>query len=1139
MKKIKTSIFLCAVLLGTHCLSGQNVNFVPSSPQSFQFTRERGVSEDEHTGKLNINIPLLSLLSNKLSAGVGLNYSGAGVKVDDLPNDTGMTWMIDTGGIISRTVNGLPDENASERLNKTYDEIMQTTFSDCDADDMIRKVCYQPTVIDSERDIFHIKVNTISASFYLDENFNPEFLKNDSQVKITTINSNPVLGNRSFTGFEMTDLSGIRYVFGSSNDYTETTGSKMMPAPGGVGNYVVTSYFLKEIIHPTNEKIFFSYENTDFETHTVFENNVRYLFAGGNLGSNNEPYPGMSADIIKSVQTLYVVGKKRISQISSSENTRMIRFNYEVKADSRFKKYLSSIELRENNTQKEKIALQYIFEGSQNNNIPERFFLTSARLYKNGIFEKKYDFSYNDPLTLPKRLSYGQDMFGYFNNNTSNQSLIAGFHNPLLPLSPAYTPVVLNSFGDRRPAFHYASKGVLTEITYPTGGTTKVEYEAPPMRDLEHHNGGVGLLYNNNAMDPDILYSELIIENIYQPQNVTITAHMFASSYNNNHTRGFLWQLIDLDTNQIVLNGGMILGYSGQSQTKTFQFYPGKRYKLIAKSTVANPFVSPDSYVMSSVGLSYTSLTANPVDGYGIRVKSVKQTDQDVVKEYKRLYYNPAEIYNIPSTILLRANPQVSYVSVGEHHTAAPMIKYALHSSNNTSEMYNSQLQDRYPFVTASLGGDHFENGGYEKKFRRDDNESNTVIIPDIGPGFMVSSNSTGLFGYYGTHLQNIISSTYLSAKSNRLMFSGNLLRTRSFVKQGNSILKNKQTNYTYNYNILKSEPNLIAVKMYDDNQNAYCDFGPVQRIANFYLSVYNHHTIDTKLIKEETVDYIDYMPLENTIIDFDADDYSNPNYRKIISTVDYNYENPLHNQVTTKKNQFQDGSLQKTTYAYAHEKGNQLMIDRNMIGIPLETTTTQTKGGVTKTLGKTEVIYPTSLPTAQSGSLVLPLSVKSSDQLTGGMSTDVSYDKYDEKGNVVQYTTKDGVAVTIVWGYNKTQPIARVEGMTYDNLLSLASPTAIITASDQDAADPSKEGLLLEALNSFRKNTQLADRKVTTYTYDPLIGVTSITPPSGIRQVFTYDATNRLRETKVRSKDTTGAYTDKKAAEYKYNYKP
>ena len=233
------------------------------------------------------------------------------------------------------------------------------------------------------------------------------------------------------------------------------------------------------------------------------------------------------------------------------------------------------------------------------------------------------------------------------------------------------------------------------------------------------------------------------------------------------------------------------------------------------------------------------------------------------------------------------------------------------------------------------------------------------------------------------------------------------------------------------------------------------------------------------------------------------------------------------------------EGTIQKKTYKYAKEINNQLIISKNMIGIPLETTVTQTVGGVTKTLGKTETVYPASLPTPQAGNLVLPLSQKSYDKLNSTSSTDVTYDKYDEKGNILQYTTKDGIPVAIVWGYNKTQPIAKVEGITYDQLTSAVPVSGIVTASDNDAADPAQESLLLDALNSFRKQSALSGKLISTYTYDPLIGVTSITPPSGVRQTYTYDPANRLKETGVRGKNSAGSYINKKVSENKYNYKP
>ncbi|KFF73383.1 hypothetical protein HX13_20730 [Chryseobacterium sp. P1-3] len=220
-----------------------------------------------------------------------------------------------------------------------------------------------------------------------------------------------------------------------------------------------------------------------------------------------------------------------------------------------------------------------------------------------------------------------------------------------------------------------------------------------------------------------------------------------------------------------------------------------------------------------------------------------------------------------------------------------------------------------------------------------------------------------------------------------------------------------------------------------------------------------------------------------------------------------------------------------RTEYQYAHQKGNQLMIDKNMIEVPLETITTQAIGNSTKTLSKTETIYPknqTEANTKTSG-LVLPTSVLSYDiQNPNVASTEVTYDRYDSKGNLLQYTTKDGISTVIIWGYNQTQPIAKIEGATYGQVQSLAS--AIITASDTDAsaAPNNDETALLSALNTFRNS--LSGYQITTYTYDPLVGVRSITPPSGIRESYIYDSANRLEKVI----DANG----KVLKEMKYNYK-
>ncbi len=140
-----------------------------------------------------------------------------------------------------------------------------------------------------------------------------------------------------------------------------------------------------------------------------------------------------------------------------------------------------------------------------------------------------------------------------------------------------------------------------------------------------------------------------------------------------------------------------------------------------------------------------------------------------------------------------------------------------------------------------------------------------------------------------------------------------------------------------------------------------------------------------------------------------------------------------------------------------------------------------------------------------------------------------MKYDKYDSKGNLQQYTTKDGVSTVIIWGYNGTQPIARIENAKLENI-GQSFIDSIVNASNTDAAAErnNDETTLLNAFKTFKDN--LSGYQITTYTYDPLIGVRSITPPSGIRENYIYDSANRLEKVV----DANG----KLLKEFNYHYK-
>lgn len=185
------------------------------------------------------------------------------------------------------------------------------------------------------------------------------------------------------------------------------------------------------------------------------------------------------------------------------------------------------------------------------------------------------------------------------------------------------------------------------------------------------------------------------------------------------------------------------------------------------------------------------------------------------------------------------------------------------------------------------------------------------------------------------------------------------------------------------------------------------------------------------------------------------------------------------------------------------------------------------------KVLSKTETKYENTshyYPTSQLN--YLP------DNLSQSIKN-MSYDIYDDKGNPVQYTVfpevgSTGISTTIIWGYNKTMPIAKIEGAKLSDIPG-SLITTIVNASNEDAnataaQEETKEQALIAALNTFKNDAALQNFMITCYTYNPLIGITTIIPPNGMMEFYKYDSYNRLQKVVDVNGDTV--------KEHQYNYK-
>ena len=124
-----------------------------------------------YTGLPQINIPIYTINAGSLSVPIGISYHGAGVKVDDVESWVGVNWSLNAGGVISRTVVGLPDENLHGFLYQNRNGFPLAASYNCALKEdyvFFRKIMDKE--MDTEPDLFYFNFGQYSGKFFFDEN---------------------------------------------------------------------------------------------------------------------------------------------------------------------------------------------------------------------------------------------------------------------------------------------------------------------------------------------------------------------------------------------------------------------------------------------------------------------------------------------------------------------------------------------------------------------------------------------------------------------------------------------------------------------------------------------------------------------------------------------------------------------------------------------------------------------------------------------------------------------------------------------------------------------------------------------------------------------------------------------------------
>ncbi|MCO6164530.1 hypothetical protein, partial [Flavobacterium sp. NRK F7] len=1079
MKYIKTIKTIVLLLSTCFAFAQELPQVVPLSPEASSIFRFNETPVSLYNGTHNTNIPLLEINSGGVSIPISLSYSSRGVQVTDVASRVGMGWTLNYGGMISRQVRGRADElNSTNGL--TYNT-MSAYYEDYDERlSVLVNGEIQGSQYDFLPDKYMLNSNLYSGEFYMDNN-NPQILTQKySNIKIT--------GNTG-SGFQVIDNAGNKYTYGYNyKEYDRTLASVRVdmgvgaeyPSPINEGD-IYNSWNLETITTATNHQIQYIYVPEDVG---LFRRagDVEHIYSGDYQAGN----PQVSCNYNNTISH-----QNLISEIKFNEGK--VKFiNQTVKREDLANGYaLDRVELYNvKNELIKKIKFNYVYKiGFEDNNINyhlrsadnmalKRLFLTSVvfiDLITNE--EQTYSFEY-DEQSLPSKHSNSIDSWGYYNGKNRGQYL-RFIDNEA---NSSVDPVKMQA-------------GILKKITYPTGGSTVFEYEP-------------NLLKNNlpseiKIQDPNPAFYKSIVLSIIEPEAYNTTTGRYEKAFtvnnlvNNSPTtnvnlsipKDFPCRLIDHTNNTVTnLSTGNNPYYGLTNGSYTLVVDP--------RDPSWNPYPDPNNptNLMENsflVSLNFKEREYNHsylLFGPGNRIKKITNYSANGIEENSKKY-EYVDSNGITTGYLL------SVAAFMTHLPNSPDGNGYHHTPNLPGGLYSSYMKDNFGYAMVNeYVTDKFNN-------KKDKVTTYYSLIPDVGnyfkfPVHPVSDNEwlrgkellqkvyKKINGNYS--LVKEIENDYLLFDEYHLGLYTNILTNEN----NNEIYINYHNNieYTNPFQILDIEKdksvNIPFSNVYQRNRTKFaypyatgCPIYDEEGNDSFgyRTSFFTGGTLD--LASTKVTDYFENELVETTTIyDYDYNEHYNlaktANTNSLGEILETQYYYPLDSEMSTKP--------------VVNDLKN-----KNMVGMPL---VVQSYNGTEKT-SEVETVYKN-----WNDNLLAPEIIKTSNGALA-LENRVKYNLVeDTNGNPLEVQQEGGVLISYIWGYNGTLPVAKIENIAYNNIpnnLIIDIYNATITTPSNSGAP---ESVVLVTLDALRNDPALANAMVTTYTYKPSVGVSTITDPKGNR---------------------------------------
>lgn len=361
----------------------------------------------------------------------------------------------------------------------------------------------------------------------------------------------------------------------------------------------------------------------------------------------------------------------------------------------------------------------------------------------------------------------------------------------------------------------------------------------------------------------------------------------------------------------------------------------------------------------------------------------------------------------------------------------------------------------------------------------------------------------------------------YLTTTSTSFVIShaherGQLLQKTVYAKEGSLFKKREETINTYNTTTfpwrnkfagLLLRQNIVRENLPDMGGYGYPDPNIITSNDWYYNDIY-------------------YASEDNYLVSTTQKTYNLLDDTKYSSTLtEYTYTNEMHQQPTTikytnsKNEVYQVKSKFPADYLSGSTTGNTVldaMIAKNAQAAVVEKWQTVTRSGMDYVTGAFANNYSiltgdlVAIDNQKKLKVFTPFTGFAPSVITGGtlqlhsgyeLSHNINV--YDKRGNPAEVQKADDVKEVYVWGYKGQYPVAHIVGSDWNTV-----KTHIDTALLNNGTQAQVTTQLANLRTAFSTSTLV---QVTTFIYEPLIGMTKQVAPNGLATYYEYDGLARL----------------------------